>query len=462
MHPVFRSLAVAAAVALCVAAEAPGGFVERFTAATRAHDAHDYAAMEHALREALELRPAHPAALYELAAAQALQGKRRDALESLESLARMGLSYAPREDDDFKTFANSERFADVVKDFVRNGRPAGRATTLFQVFIPTFVPDGIAYDEDRRAYFIGGAHERRIDRVERGGPAQPFVHPGAGGLWAPLGMVVDETRGLLWVATAAIPEMENAEAAELGRSAVLGYDLRSGERKRRFLLDDGKPGHRLGDLALARNGLLYASDRQAGLVYELNPSSGQFRALTAPGQLSSPQGLAFRHDRTMLYIADHTQGLFRYDLEDRVLTRLKVERDICAYGIDGLAGFDDDLIAVQNGIRPHRVVRFYLDRAGRRVQHARVLVSALPEFDKPTLGVVVGHSFNFVANSQWDRFDAQQRLPPKEQLRSPVVLRVSLEARRRREEPREDPFQTQPPPPPTPAPLPVVPLPIRP
>ncbi len=410
------------------AALAAQGFVDLFNAATAAYNARDYKTMELRLAEALALRPAHPSALYKLASAQVLRGDAAAALDTLDTLVNMGLSFDPSKDADFAALASDARFAGISARFAHNREPVGSATPLFRVFTPTFIPEGIAYDRDSGAYYLGGAHEREIVRMPRGGQnAEDFVNPGAGGLWAPLGMQADSARRLLWVATAAIPQMRNAESQELGRSAVLAYDLDSGRLKRRHLLPDDGAEHLLGDLVVLRKGTIYTTDSKAGVLYALDSTSGKFTALSRPGQLASPQGLTLSSDKKTLYVADYTQGLFAWDIEKKTLSRLEVGADISVYGIDGLYEYENSLVAVQNGIRPHRVVRFKLDPSGRRVLHARVLAANLPEFDEPTLGVVVGNRFSFVANSQWNRFDEKNKLPPKDQLRSPIVLRISLD-----------------------------------
>ena len=51
----------------------------------------------------------------------------------------------------------------------------------------------------------------------------------------------------------------------------------------------------------------------------------------------------------------------------------------------------------------------------------------LPEFDEPTLGTIVGDHFYFVANSHWNRYDADNNLP--DDLTGPIVLRLELPAR---------------------------------
>lgn len=411
---------------LAGAAAAQAGFVERFKAATAARQAKDYARMESELREALKLRPAHPTATYTLAAALALRGQSDAAVEALNDLANMGLVFDPGADADFAALKGARDFAAVRRAFARNREPRGQAQRAFRLKSPTFIPEGIAYDPERRHFYVGSVHERRIQRVLRDDTEVDFVAPGAG-LWSVLGMAVDEKRDLLWVATAALPQMRDARPEELGRSAIVAFRLKSGEQRHRFVLEDGPGPHALGDLVVLRDGTIYATDSRAGVLYALDPERGAFRAASKAGALSSPQGLVQSRDGDHLYVADYTQGLFRYDLDTGALERLEVAGGISVYGIDGLYRHRDDLIAIQNGIRPHRVVRLELGDRGRKVRRLRVLAANLKAFDEPTLGVVVRDEFYFVANSQWGRFDAEHRLPPPDRLRRPQVLRIGLE-----------------------------------
>ena len=406
------------------AAAAEPGFVERFKAGTAAYQAKDYARMEAELREALKLRPAHPTATYNLASALALRGQGDAAVETLDGLARMGLVFDPGADADFAALKGQRDIAAVRRAFARNAEPRGAAERRFRLASPTFIPEGLAYDRERRHFYVGSVHERRIQRVLRDGSEVDFVKPDPG-LWAVLGMATDAKRDLLWAATAAIPEMRDAQEADLGRTALVAYRLKSGEPVHRFVLDDGPGPHLLGDVAV-HDGTVYATDTRAGLLYALDPDAGTFRALTQPGALASPQGLVPSRDGDHLYVADYTQGLFRYTLKDGALRRLEVARDISVYGIDGLARYRDELVAIQNGIRPHRVVRLQLGDGGTRVRRARVLASSLEAFDEPTLGVVVDDDFYFVANSQWNRFDSKHELPAASDLRAPVIMRVTV------------------------------------
>ena len=59
-------------------------------------------------------------------------------------------------------------------------------------------------------------------------------------------------------------------------------------------------------------------------------------------------------------------------------------------------------------------------------QGSRIVAMNLPGFDEPNLGQVVGDDFYFIANSHWNRFDADGNLPPD--LDGPVVLRIDVGA----------------------------------
>ena len=107
------------------------------------------------------------------------------------------------------------------------------------------------------------------------------------------------------------------------------------------------------------------------------------------------------------------------------MTRAKQSAEpVSLFGIDGLYRYGDELIAIQNGIRPNRVIALALGSDGISIAASRILARELPEFDEPTLGTVVGDQFYFVANSHWNRFDRDGNLP--DGLSGPIVLKIQL------------------------------------
>jgi hypothetical protein len=69
-------------------------------------------------------------------------------------------------------------------------------------------------------------------------------------------------------------------------------------------------------------------------------------------------------------------------------------------GIDGLYAVGGDLLAIQNGLRPHRVVRIVLADGARRVERVTVVASNLPELAEMTTAAVGGGEIRVLAASQ--------------------------------------------------------------
>ena len=100
--------------------------------------------------------------------------------------------------------------------------------------------EGIAYDSAKGIFFVGSVHKGKILRVTGDGRTSSVFAAVEGGQWAPLGLRVDDRRGTLWVAAAALPQVAAYQAADSGRSAILRYDLRSGRLARRYEPRDGE------------------------------------------------------------------------------------------------------------------------------------------------------------------------------------------------------------------------------
>ena len=101
-------------------------------------------------------------------------------------------------------------------------------------------------------------------------------------------------------------------------------------------------------------------------------------------------------------------------------------------GLDGLAAWEDDLVAVQNGIAPPHVVRIALARGN---DGAPVAVGSVVEIDRnlefadePTLLARVGDGLVYVANSQWEKYDEAGVRQPGAVLTPPTVLRIEIES----------------------------------
>jgi sugar lactone lactonase YvrE len=395
-----------------------------YRAAVEASEAGDRAAyLEHA-RQAQTLRPEHGGVTWALASASALTGDTAGAFRALRHFAALGYWGDLAADTDFVSLRGSQAYTSLTRRLAANQAPVTASRVAFELPDRDLLTEGIAYDSAAGDFLVGSVRKGRIFRISRDGRVSPFVVV-ENGRWAPLGLRVDGRRGALWVAAVALPQTAAYQPADSGRSAILQYDLRSGRLRRRYDAGVGEP-HGIGDLILTRNGDVFATDSRAPIVYRIAAGSDSLETFIRSPLLLSGQGLSLTPDERILYLADYSRGLLRVDLATRGVTLMKTADSVLALGVDGLYLHRGHLIGIQNGVEPHRVARFTLAPSGDRIVGAQVLERAHPRYQEPTLGVLVNGELFYIANSQWERFGADGRIPDSEALERPVVLRLPL------------------------------------
>lgn len=239
-------------------------------------------------------------------------------------------------------------------------------------------------------------------------------------------MKVDRARRTLWVCTAAHPQMANYREEDNGRSGVFKYDLRSGRLLKTYLLPNKPKPHWLGDLVLNSAGDVFATDSISPAIYRIPRGSDELELFIEGEPFVSPQGLDLTADEKHLLMADYSKGIYRIDLQTRKIINVAPAPTSTLLGIDGLYRYGDSLLAVQNGVNPQRVVRLFLNKGFDQVLRFEIVEANNPLFDEPTLGVLVGNMFYYVANSQWGAIDEKGRLAPVEKLREPLILKLKL------------------------------------
>ncbi len=382
-----------------------------------AYQAEDYGAMQAAARKALAARPGYPGAKFNLALAQALAGDAQAALDTLQVLAASGVDFGVAGMPEFGALASLPGWADYEAVIRSLNRPTGSAVVAFRHHAGDFVPEGIAVDDDGRLY-LGSIRHGTIIRLD----SETETLSDGSGHWSVFGMRLDGEGGL-WFASAAVPEFAG-DVADTGRTGLFRLDLDSRRIDTRALLPDVGEAQVLGDFVFLDNRTILATESLSGRLYRYDITSAEFSELVGPGSLRSMQGLVLDATGDYLYVADYVGGLFRVRLSDNSVERVESGDTVSLFGIDGLYRHGKELIAIQNGIRPHRVVGLTLSEAGLHVTASRVLASGFEQFDEPTLGVVHGDTFYFIANSHWNRFDREGNLP--DDLAGPIVMKLSL------------------------------------
>jgi hypothetical protein len=408
-----RTLALMAVFMGFGAAEAAEDYREARAELIAAYQAQDYAAMVAAADKALRARPGYPGGRFNLALAYVLNGEAKASLDELESLLAAGIDFGVSGRDEFAAVRELPGWSRYEQGVLALRAPKGEAVIALERHDDRFVPEGVAIDAEG-AILLGSIRQGKIVRGDD-------VLSRRQGHWSVFGMRFHDD-GSLWFASAAVPQLEDV-GAERGKTGLFRLDTTSGAITRAAVLPQHAEEQVLGDLVITGD-RIYTTDSLTGALYRYDIAANAFTTLVEPGTFGSPQGLVLDASGRHLYVADYIGGLYRVAVENGRAERLVVQGLASDYGVDGLYRHGDRLIAIQNGIQPHRVTAFQLSADGTTITDSRVLAANLPAFDEPTLGAVHGDDFYFVANSHWNRFDRDNRLP--QGLSGPIVLKLSL------------------------------------
>ena len=420
--PLFAASALAA-VLLALPPYDRAAVREAQGAVRAAHDQKDWPAFLAESRKLTALAPRSMRALYGLACALSRNGENAEALTALGRLADYGVRFDLAGDRDLDGLAGLPELAAVVKRMQDLDQPVGHGVPAFTLAEKDLLVEGVVHDPKTGAFFVSSVRHRKIVRIDAGGRAADFVKEGQDGLFSATALALDPRRRALYVSSAATTLMAGARKEDEGRSALLEFDVDSG--RLRLSLPPPDADGTLSDLALGPDGSVYVADPKTGRVYVRKPGALRLERLVDAGPIASAQGMAVSSDGRSLFVADYLQGIAKVDLGTGAVRLLEAPANLAMTGIDGLVLAGDSLVGIQNGLEPNRVLRLRLDLAKERIVEGTILERANPAHDEPTLGVVVGRDFYYVANSQYGLFGDDGQ-PDESRLRHPVILRLSL------------------------------------
>jgi sugar lactone lactonase YvrE len=386
-----------------------------------AYQAEDFAAMRAAAEASLAARPEYPGALFNKALAEVLDGELDAAMATLGRLVEKQIDFGIENVEAFAALGEHPVWDSYLANIEGIREPVGSADNFASFDQPDFIPEGIAVAQGGGVVLGSIRHGQLLIQAHRGDD----MVLGPAGHWSVFGMRFDNNEGL-WFASSRVPQYSGISDRSAYRAGLFRLDLDTLEIDQRARLPVNGNDQVLGDLVIADDDTIYTTDSVDGPVYRYSIRGNEYSTLVPKGVFGSPQGLVLDGSDEFLYVADYIGGLYRVRLADGQVDKLAVPATTSDYGIDGLYRHGDRLIAIQNGIRPHRVTAFTLSDDGLAVSSAEILAMNLPEFDEPTLGTIVGDDFYFVANSHWNRFDADNNLP--HDLTGPIVLSLDLAA----------------------------------
>lgn len=408
------------------AADSAAAARSHYRAAVGALRAGDTTAAVASLGRAATAWPAqgfYHAAYARLAAAA---GQSDSALAALKRLITLGYGWE-KSDPVAEALSRVPAYAGVEAAMRAATAPLRRSAVFLELRDTLLHPEGIAWDGAGKRWLVSSVRQRKVVAIDARGEVKDLVRSGQDGLDAALAIGVDSARGLIWVASAALPQMLGWVEADTGRSHLFAFDLATGLLRRKVRLPVVEGGHSVGDLTVTSHGTVFASDTRAPAIYRVPPGSEDTALTVAAGtpMIRSPQGLVLDGER--LLVADYSLGIESVDLATGAVRTIPAPPGATVLGIDGLVRLDRrTLIGVQNGLAPARIVRLTLSPDGLAITQVTPIDRHLPEASEPTQGVIVGGAYVYIANSPWSNYGDDGTPGAEATWPAPLVLRLPL------------------------------------
>ena len=408
---------VTGAVAPSNAEDAVQPYQAHMKKAGAAYEAQDWGGLNQHLDAAQALRPYSLYVWKNRILARQLDGRTDEALALADTIAQRGLSMSVAGHEALDALTANPQFAPIAEAMAANMAPIGDAVVLTLYDQPNLLPE---------AYALGGKGVEIIGSVRTGkildlGAAFSMESVAK----APGGVFDIELRGKkLWAAVNNQLAYENA-GAEDSFAAIMIFDLKTGRTVRDIRM--GESDALFGDLEVAKNGTAYASDSLTPRIFRLEKKSDAFDVLAEDPRFANLQGIALDQKKKRLFVADYLAGLFVIDIKTGAVTAIENSVNAHLGGIDGLYLYKGDLIGIQNGTAPQRIIRIKLNHDATEAIGFEVLAQNLDEWNEPTHGAISGDALKYIATSNWPSYDADWNLRDGAEPQPVRIMAVDLE-----------------------------------
>ena len=393
-----------------------------YNKAKEAYTQKNYESYYNNIKQAHKLHPYQQFILYHFGIASALTNHKEDALKFLREATYIKADL-DLQISDLQGIKATPGYQDLLDLQLKISRPIVTSQTAFTVPEKAAHMESVTYDKVSNSHFLGAIHKRKITRRSNDGTLSNFTEPGEHGLTSVFGLKVDTKKRILWACSSPMPEMENYDS--LSQSGVFQFDLKTNKLTRKFETSDKSIQCIFGDLVLSNKGEVFVSDSKNNIIFKVNETTGTLDQFFTSEEFWNIQGITFSDDGQYLFISDYIKGPYRLSIKTLELIKLDVPFEQSLKGIDGLTFYKNSLIAIQNGVTPARVSRYYLNKGMNTLTKIEILDRAHPSFNEPTTGTVDGSSFYYVANSPWGFYDDNHQLI-EDKIQDLVILKIDL------------------------------------
>lgn len=327
------------------------------------------------IEQLIETANDKPTVLYALARTWAAGGQYHEAMDTLRKVEALHVGLDPVNDKIFDKFRDTKEFQNLLNRIHLETPQIQNSRFSFIIYERGFAPEGIAHAN--RRFYIGSTTQHRILECTAVGKCHTFAEQGLAGV---LGLKIHN--GTLWAASG---------------GAIFHYNISSGK-----LIHKYTGGQVFNDLAINQRGDVFITDTKAATVYWIDHQTDRLQPLNPALKIEGGNGIALSTDGRKLYVAGFPDGLTVIDLPAGKFRAVPHPADLCLATIDGLAFYKNTLIAIQNGVMTHRVVRYYLTPDLNAIDHFEILERRNPLFDGPTTGTIANGAFYYMANTNED------------------------------------------------------------
>jgi X-X-X-Leu-X-X-Gly heptad repeat protein len=379
-----------------------------------------------ALARVSELMPNSGDLKLQLAMAYAKVDDKTHAYDTLMHMQIQGFGYDIANDHRFDPIHGTKVWDYIVANLQVNARQFGEGKVAFELPKGDYLFDALAWDAKRKQFLVGSARAGTIQLADGAGKLADFIVANAdNGLWGVDALGVDGAHGKLYAASSAAPQFKGFDKDNAGKSGVFEFDLASGKLLHKYILPQSDGVHRLSSLAVGKDGGVYAADGTRREIYKLDGNA--LKLLISNPRLDAITALALSDDGKTLYIADLVMGIFGFDLTKSTAFELAYNpTKLVLGGINGLHWYDGNLVAIEGGMVPRRVMRLKLSADGLSIAGVMPLDVSQPAFDNLGQGTLADDSLYFVANRQNALYDKNGVLTDRAQLEPTRVFRSNL------------------------------------
>lgn len=366
----------------------------------KAYEAKNYSEFLQLTKQLDSIRPMNPTFTYNLAIAYALQQQTDNAVLQLKKAILMNAKTAFEDDADFQSIKETEAFKSLSAFKQKQLEVVATSQKAITLSEKALHPESVLYLSKTKTWLASSIRKRKIVSFdEKTGKCSDWLT--AENILAVFALKPDAKEEFLWVATSAIPEMENYSETVKGKAEILKVNIKTKNIVNRYSLEGN---HVFGDIYVTKNNKVFISDSDKPIIYTIE-NDALAVWLSLENTAFNLQGITMNREEDMLFIADYLKGIAVIKTANKEVNWLHFPKDATSKGIDGLVYAKNSLFAVQNGVSPIRITQLKLNSSHTEITDFKVLDNNRPEFDEPALLTLVKDKLYFFANSPWKAYD---------------------------------------------------------